>query len=256
MKTLYESIVVAFSMYSKIPMPQVEWNEKNMRFSIAVLPLVGAVTAAVLYLLHNWFQRLGFNGVYFAALAVFFTVCITGGIHLDGYCDTTDALSSHREPEEKLRILKDPHVGSFAVIDTVIVLLLQFGAWCQIFINSQQLLPVLLSFVLSRSLAGLAVVTWPCAKDTGLAAVFSGYASKRAVQVILGFYIVLCVTAMLIRQTLTGGIVLLGFILSYSCFYFMVKKQFGGMTGDLAGFYIVVSETGTLLITAAAGGLF
>ena len=43
-------------------------------------------------------------------------VWITGGIHLDGYADTCDALSSYGDREKKLEILKDPHCGAFAVI--------------------------------------------------------------------------------------------------------------------------------------------
>ena len=34
MKVL-ESIVVAFSMYSKIPMPHIEWNKENMKMCSA-----------------------------------------------------------------------------------------------------------------------------------------------------------------------------------------------------------------------------
>lgn len=43
-------------------------------------------------------------------------VWVTGGIHLDGYADTCDALSSYGDTAKKLEILKDPHCGAFAVI--------------------------------------------------------------------------------------------------------------------------------------------
>jgi len=56
MKTFFESVVVTFSMYSKIPMPQVAWNEKNTRFSLIIFPAVGAVIAVVLYLLFYLFS--------------------------------------------------------------------------------------------------------------------------------------------------------------------------------------------------------
>mgnify|MGYP000107976858 CR=1 FL=1 len=38
-------------------------------------------------------------------------VAVTGGIHLDGYADTSDALSSYGDREKKLEILKDSTVG-------------------------------------------------------------------------------------------------------------------------------------------------
>ncbi|MBP3880497.1 MAG: adenosylcobinamide-GDP ribazoletransferase, partial [Lachnospiraceae bacterium] len=42
--SLLFSLIICFSLYTKIPMPNVEWSKENMRFSICFLPLVGAVT--------------------------------------------------------------------------------------------------------------------------------------------------------------------------------------------------------------------
>ena len=43
-----ETIAVAFSMFSAIPMPQFQWNERNMRFSLCAFPLIGVVIGCVL----------------------------------------------------------------------------------------------------------------------------------------------------------------------------------------------------------------
>ena len=43
--TMLETIAVAFSMFSAIPMPQFLWNEKNMRYALCAFPLIGAVIA-------------------------------------------------------------------------------------------------------------------------------------------------------------------------------------------------------------------
>ena len=53
---------------------------------------------------------------------------VTGGIHLDGFMDTTDARSSYGDREKKLAILKDSHVGAFAVIGCSFYLILSAGA--------------------------------------------------------------------------------------------------------------------------------
>ena len=45
--TMLETIAVAFSMFSAIPMPQFLWNEKNMRYALCAFPLIGAVIGAV-----------------------------------------------------------------------------------------------------------------------------------------------------------------------------------------------------------------
>ena len=45
-----ESLIVAFSMYSKIPMPQITWTKENMKNTLCYFPLIGAVIGALLWL--------------------------------------------------------------------------------------------------------------------------------------------------------------------------------------------------------------
>ena len=107
-----ETVCVAFAMFSALPVPHVDWNERNMRYAMAAFPLVGAVIGALwcvcgLLPLPDMLKAAGFCLIPVAA---------TGGIHLDGFADTSDALSSYGDREKKLAILKDPHCGAFAVI--------------------------------------------------------------------------------------------------------------------------------------------
>ena len=45
-----ESLIVALSMYSKIPVPQIEWNKQNMRYALCWFPAVGVVTGLLVWL--------------------------------------------------------------------------------------------------------------------------------------------------------------------------------------------------------------
>ena len=107
-----QTIAVAFAMFSAIPVPQFDWNEKNMRYAMCAFPLIGVVIGAA------WCVcgALPLPGLAKAAGFALIPVWITGGIHLDGYADTCDALSSYGDRTKKLEILKDPHCGAFAVI--------------------------------------------------------------------------------------------------------------------------------------------
>ena len=109
-KTMFESLDVAFSMYSAIPMPQVMWNEQNMKYMLGFFPLIGLVQAALLIGWVYLAQALSVGTVLFAAVAALIPLFVTGGIHLDGFCDTVDALASHQTREKKLEILKDPSI--------------------------------------------------------------------------------------------------------------------------------------------------
>ena len=64
---ILKSLCLAFSMYSKIPMPNVYWNKENMRYVICFLPLVGAVIGGILMLWFTVCLKLNINNACFAA---------------------------------------------------------------------------------------------------------------------------------------------------------------------------------------------
>ena len=111
---LLQSMVIAFSMYSKIPMPRVDWNEKNMKYAMCFFPLVGGIEGILMLLAGRLLMESGFGKIFVAAVMTLLPILITGGIHMDGFMDTMDALSSYGDREKKLAILKDSHADAFA----------------------------------------------------------------------------------------------------------------------------------------------
>ena len=95
---------------------------------------------------------------------------VTGGIHLDGFCDTIDALSSHQPKEKKWEILRDPHIGSFAMLAAAIYFLLLFGGWCQLSetLSLAQAGATACIYPLSRSIAAGSAVLLRPAKSEGM----------------------------------------------------------------------------------------
>ena len=68
----------------------------------------------------EWLCRyFGMSNGFIAVALVLVPVIVTGGIHVDGLLDTSDALSSWRDREKRLEILKDSHAGAFAVITAI-----------------------------------------------------------------------------------------------------------------------------------------
>ena len=88
-----------------------------MSYAMIFFPWIGAVIGIVTYgifCLREWCAAWG-TGVSeftFTALMVAAPVWITGGIHMDGFLDTQDALGSCQTKERRLKILKDPHAGA------------------------------------------------------------------------------------------------------------------------------------------------
>lgn len=54
-----------------------------------------------------------------AVLALMAELWMTRGFHLDGLCDTADAVFSSRSRERMLEIMKDSHIGTFGVVAAV-----------------------------------------------------------------------------------------------------------------------------------------
>lgn len=243
--------VIAFSMYSRVPMPRVEWSRENMRFLFCFFPLVGAVIGLLLYLWARFGAPILGEGNLSAAISVLIPILVTGGIHMDGFFDTADALGSHRPAEEKLAILKDSHAGAFAVLAGLCYFLLAFGAYSQV---EGRWIPVLsVGFVLSRALSGLSVVTFRKATDSGLAATFADASQKRTVGITMGVYILACFVLMALLGGVRGVICFAAAIIVFGYYRFMAYRQFGGITGDLAGFFLQVCELAMALVMAFAG---
>lgn len=48
--TILKAMAVAISMYSRIPVPRVEWEEKNMKYAMGFFPAVGVFIGAAEFL--------------------------------------------------------------------------------------------------------------------------------------------------------------------------------------------------------------
>ena len=196
---IFETIVVAFSLFSALPMPKVDWNAENRRYSLCAFPLIGAVIGLCCWLWIRLCLLLAIPSLLRAAVLCALPVLITGGIHLDGFADTWDALSSHAAPERKREILKDPHAGAFAVIHLCLYFLLSFALWTSV----------------------------------------QEAADQKRVRVILA----------LLSLGLALGLILCGAwaavptaALVFAAYYRLCVRQFEGLSGDLAGWFLQTAE--------------
>ena len=241
MKSLWNSFKAAFAMFSKIPMPMVDWKKENIKFMMCFFPFVGTAIGIL-----TWLAG-GVLGVHVALepffLAVILTVIpvfITGGIHVDGLLDTSDALSSWQERTRRLEILKDSHAGAFAIISCAVYLMLYVAVYSAL--TSRAVVVIGFGFMLSRTLSGLSVITFPQARQKGLAATFSQNAARKATRSVLLLYLAGLIAAMLAAGGLAGAGALLGAGGMYLYYYRMSLKKFGGITGDLAGYFLQMCE--------------
>ena len=246
MKGLLKGAALAFSSFSKVPMPQFEWREENMRFMMCFFPfvglLVGAIVAAWLWLS----QAIGFGAVLAGAGIALVPVAITGGIHLDGFCDVVDAQSSHASSERKREILKDPHVGAFAVIGVATYLVAYTAVGSELEPTWQVAALVAGLHVASRCMSGVATIAFPTSSSKGMLSMFNESADSRRVLVVLVLEYAACVVAMVCVSPIAAAWMLGTGLACLALLYPFCKSQFGGMSGDLAGFFLQVAELAML----------
>lgn len=237
-----ETIAMAFAMFSAIPVPQPVWGPRNMRYALCALPLIGVVIglAQALWLIAaNW---LCMPEMLRGAGLCLVPILLTGGIHLDGYADTSDALASCAPPEKKQEILKDPRCGAFAVIRLGVWFVASFALCTAVRLDSPALVCFGMGFVLSRALSGWAVATFPLAKNTGLAHTFATAADRAAVRRVLLVLAILLAICMCAVGRAEGAAMAVAAFLVLLYYRRMSDKQFGGLSGDLAGWFLQTAE--------------
>lgn len=240
MKTFWNSLIAAFAIYSKIPMPNIELTEENTKYSLCFFPLVGAVIGAILC---GW--RIAYpylcNGDFLPAVVfVIVPVIISGATHVDGFIDAVDAICSKKSVEGKLAILRDTHTGSFAIIMTLSYFLIALGVWSEMPIDAVPVLAV--GFVLSRALSGLAIVIFPHARTSKLLSKSVDAAHKKVIGIVMAVYIVVCAVIMCYLEPLYGSVGVLGAAISFAYYYYTSRKHFGGITGAVAAYFVQVCE--------------
>ena len=239
------SLFIAFSTYSRIPVPQVEWAEENRRYSMCFFPLVVAVIGLMLW---GWLavcDAFRFGPLLRGAVAALLPLFVTGGIHMDGFLDTSDALASWQPREKRLEILKDSHVGAFAVMHCAGYLLLAAALYSEAKAESGPLLGC--AFMLSRALSALALTTFKNARPNGMLDAFTQATQKR-MALLSGLGCGLF--CQLVWGLLGGWLAVLCPLAAALCLLYyrhMAYRQFGGVTGDLAGWFLQVTE---LVLTA------
>ena len=242
MKTYLHAFAMCQSMFCAIPCPWQVWDEKARDRMLLFLPLVGLEIGALWATLAWGCGCLGVPGPVRALLLAALPYLATGCIHLDGFMDVTDAVKSCRSPERRREILKDSHVGSFAVIYLALVLLSQFA------LNLAGEGPVwLLTLIpgVSRCCSALAVETLPTMST-------SQYAQREKRKAHIALLLTMLILAVGAGFLVWGkyGFALVGCLAGYGLALRRGYRSLGGMNGDIAGYSLTLGELAAVAVWA------
>ena len=239
MKQYYRALMMSFTMFTAVPCPFHMWDDGARPLMTLFLPVVGAFVGGLWTLLAFGLRWLSLPAPVCGAALCAFPFLITGGIHMDGFLDVTDAVRSWRDPEERRRILKDPHVGSFAVLFAVLLILAQFALFASAKETAEPF-ALLLIAVVSRAAAALCVTVLRPMETSEYAGVY-----RRGIKA--SHVIVL---AALLAAAVALGFVFLGkygfcslaVIAGYLLLLRRAFRSLQGMSGDVSGYAMTFAE--------------
>ena len=249
MKKLLTAFAMTQSMFCAIPFPCKTWKEEARPYMLLFLPVVGleigAIWAGANYLL----VLLQVPDLIYGLVMCAIPYLISGFIHLDGFLDVTDAISSWRPLEKRRAILKDSNVGAFAVIWCVFLILAGFA----LFSSAADLASVSLQDAISEtapnwSLLFIPVVSRCCSaiavmrlKPMTASQYSKSETYPRWPSVVLAFVVIICT---IICFLLCGkyGFVIIGGLCGYGLALWKSYRLLDGMNGDVSGYCLTISE--------------
>ncbi|MGG3737734.1 adenosylcobinamide-GDP ribazoletransferase [Aeribacillus pallidus] len=233
--------LLALQFFSAIPIhrsiPIQSITKKRMIQSFPLIGLfIGLILWGLLYLLSVWSP--------FSILAVTFivfltSILLTGGIHVDGWIDCSDAYFSYRDREKRLDIMKDPRVGAFGVLSVILLLSAKFFVMYETIARIDvKLLFIMISIpFLSRIGAGYLLVMGKPAREEGMAVFFKNGVGKQNLIVypMYVFVFSIIIYSFVKEAFFIYWWLVFTFILWLIFTYRFIMKHFGGITGDIIG---------------------
>lgn len=236
-----KGLLINIQFFTTIPLPlELPMDGPHLKKAVQTFPIIGILQgmlySAILWLLVEWTP---FSNIAIAFMIWLLTILITGGIHLDGWMDASDAYFSYRDLDKRLEIMKDPRTGAFGVLSIIVLLSARFLFIYEIVEMLQPETYLLIAFIpfLSKNMMGVLLLSIPSAKKEGLGALFQASATLPSIRI----YIVYIVIGLSFLITLNIGTLLMVailFLVVLTLYIFLkrkIVKWFSGITGDVLG---------------------
>jgi adenosylcobinamide-GDP ribazoletransferase len=237
MMKFLKGFLINIQFFTAIPVTlELPMDQAHLKRAVQSFPLLGLmqgiIYAALLYLCLEFTP---FSHLAIAFLLWLATILLTGGIHLDGWMDASDAYFSYQDHGKRLEIMKDPRTGAFGVLSIIVLLSCRFLFIYESTTKVGNLLFIMIAVIpfLSKSVMGVLLLTVKSAKNEGLGTLFQSAAKPQS----LWLYPIYLVGLLffVIKEIILIGLLIL---VAACCLFFFRRKAvkwFGGITGDVLG---------------------
>ena len=241
MKRALLALASACSYFTVVPLGPLAAGPAPDAFALSYLPLVGAFVGAIAGTV-GWFASLHVPHVVAAIAAWACAVALTGAIHVDGFLDSCDGLLVTASVERRLEILRDPRHGTFAVVGMAMLAAFWVAALAAI-PPTHWIAFMAFSGTLARAAAVANAWRFPYARA---GAVTRAFESRPNILVMALVFAALVAAARALGPAAVASLV--GALLfAQLAGWWASRRLGGGLTGDVYGAIVVVTEVLVLL---------
>jgi len=245
---LLRQVSVAGLFLTRLPF-RLKGDLKTSELAAAVwsFPLIGLLVGVVSGGALMGAAELNLHPLACAFIALIVSALVTGALHEDGLADLADGFGGGRTRADKLRIMRDSHIGTYGVLALVFSVGLRTSLLAGLLGPGMAAATLVGAAVLSRSFLPGLMYVMPRARVDGLAASAGRPKATRAVvALVLG-----CLICWPFLGTWVAPVALIMALLSTLVMAFIAHRQIGGYTGDVLGGTQHIVEI-TILVTAGA----
>ena len=243
----FDGFIIATAVLTRLPVGATRPVDGAVATAGWAFPLVGVGVGALSAAAFFAAQALGLSVPVAALLAVLAAIGITGAFHEDGLADTVDGFGGGRTRETKLAIMRDSRHGTFGILALVASVGLRAGALATIGDPIHAGLALIAAHAVSRGALPPLMRLLPPARPDGLGAA----AGRPSVAVALIAALLGAAIGVTVLGPAAGGPAVLYAMIALAAAAILARRQIGGYTGDVLGFFQQIGEIVMLLAAAA-----
>jgi len=249
MAKFLKSFILILTFLTRIPIPMnFEFDQEDFSRGFKLFPVVGIMVGFIISIPY-WFKE--FMPV---SVTVFMTIILylltVGGLHIDGVSDVFDGVFSARKPERMLAFMEDSRIGAFGAIGLIVYFLgLVLGLYEVYQLNLQvaglplTLIILVLMPLVGRTMALVVAGFSTYAKESGMG---RSLVEDNTASWSLIWMISLLIVGIVIDLWMMMVMVIMMMIILF--INYRIHKILGGITGDVVGMVLELSQVVFLLV--------
>ena len=238
MKIGFRALQSALSLLTRLPLPPVELDDRDLARGVMLFPVVGALLGVFYAAAAAVLGALGIGPLGVATSVVAIQLIATGALHEDGLADSADAIGGAWGDRDRFfEIAKDSRIGTYGAAALMTSLMLRVSLYAEA--HERLAVMIILSETLSRAGCAWLLATSPYVTPTHLRSNF-GFSSEGSV----GITSIMITTGITILPLITFldrglvGVLLTSIIVTFAgvgIARWQCNQIAGGVTGDLLG---------------------